>query len=140
MNGFLLAAFLIAWWFSLLNVLFHTLYRRFPFVMVQVDDVSINEKTAGNAFIVTVWIYYIVRNRKRYTSVVFSGYTRDRSKLLAKAMQLKEHFRDRARFYYLPYFDRIGILDGAMTSGYMWASLLMLAIFSLLLIVMFLNF
>lgn len=132
MNAILFAVFFIGFMSSLAGLLFYMSYRRLPFVVATVHEVSVTEKTAGNALILTIWIHYEVHGTKRYKTIVLSGYARGRSKLLARAARIQNYYKDKqTKYYYLPGLTRIGVLDGSITREHLWAYVLITVIFAI---------
>lgn len=133
MNDILVGIFFTGFIFLLISLLFYVFHRRLPFLTATIQDVSITEKSVGNAIIVTVWIHYEVHDTKRCTTVVFSGYVSRRNGLITKAEKVKDYYKDKqARYFHLPGLIRLGVLDGSITRGYLGAHTVLTAIFALL--------
>lgn len=135
----LFSLFLASFLLLLATTVFLVVYRRFPFVLAVIRDVSVAEKTTGNAVIVTTWIHYEVFGKSRYRTVVFSGYKNRCGKLRAQAKQLQDSYtRNKIKYHHLPGLNRVGVLEGSITRGYLYACGLLTLIFGLLSLVTFL--
>jgi hypothetical protein len=129
-NVILPSVFFIGFLLLLAGLIFFTFYRRFPYVMAMIREVTLTEKTTGNAVIVTTWIHYAVFGKSRYKTVVFSGYASRRGKLRAQAQQIQDFYKGKeAKYHYLPGLSRVGVLEGSITRGYLWACAMLTAIF-----------
>lgn len=115
---------------------FCVLYRRLPFDIVEIREVSISEKVTGNGVIFRVWIHYVLHNRARHANITFSGSVRGRDKLLKNAEHTKDFYRNnKIKYYYLPKFPFIGILDGSVTRAQLLVGAVLATIFFLLFVV-----
>lgn len=133
MNDVLVGIFFTGFLFLLLSLLFYVFHRRLPYLAATIQEVSVTEKSVGNAIIVTVWIHFEVHDTKRCTTVVFSGYASRRNGLITKAAKVKDYYKDKqARYFHLPGLIRLGVLDGSITNGYLGAHAVLTAIFALL--------
>lgn len=131
-NVILLSVFFIGFLLLLAGLVFFTFYRRFPYVMATIREVSLTEKATGNAIIVTTWIHYDVFGKSRYKTVVFSGYVNQRDKLHAQAKQIQDFYKDKeAKYHHLPGLSCVGVLEGSITRGYLWACAMLTAIFGI---------
>lgn len=131
-NTILLGIFFIGFLFLFASLVFFVFYRQLPYAMAAIREVSVTEKTTGNAVIVTAWIHYDVYGKSRYKTIMFSGYAGRRDKLRAQAERVQEFYRGKqVKYHHLPGLTRVGMLEGSITRGYLWASALLTAIFGM---------
>jgi len=129
----LLCVFLVGFLFLLAAFTFFVFYRRLPFAIATIREVSVTEKAMGNAVIVTAWIHYEVFGKSRYKTVVFSGYAGRRDRLHAKVKQIHDFYKSKqVTYHHLPGLIRVGVLEGSITREYLWAHALLAVIFGML--------
>jgi hypothetical protein len=117
-------------------ILFCLLYRRLPFEVVEIREVSISEKVAGNGVIFRVWIHYVLHNRQWHANITFSGSVRRRDELLKSAERMKDFYGNNlVRYHHLPRLPFIGILDGSVPRAQLFVGVLLAAIFFVLFVV-----
>lgn len=129
----LLSVFFVSFLFLLAAFIFFACYRRLPFAIATIREVSVTEKAMGNAVILTTWIHYEVFGKSRYKTVVFSGYTGRRDRLHAKAKQIRDLYKSKQiKYHHLPGLSGVGVLERSITREYLWAYGLLTAIFGML--------